>query len=89
MPKFNKKYDRYEVEKPESVSDWQNTIATAEHKTMERGLKQGVEQGVKEGKKEGELHKALEIAQQMKANGISLSVIAQCTGLDVNEIEQL
>ena len=62
--------------------DWQNTIATAEHKTMERGLKQGV-------KKEGELHKALEIAQQMKANGISLSVIAQCTGLDVNEIEQL
>jgi predicted transposase/invertase (TIGR01784 family) len=65
--------------------DWQNTIATAEHKTMERGLKQGV----KEGKKEGELHKALEIAQQMKANGISLSVIAQCTGLDVNEIEQL
>ncbi len=56
---------------------------------MERGLKQGVEQGVKEGKKEGELHKALEIAQQMKANGISLSVIAQCTGLDVNEIEQL
>lgn len=73
--------------------DWQNTIATAEHKTMERGLKQGVEQGVeqgvKEGKKEGELHKALEIAQQMKANGISLSVIAQCTGLDVNEIEQL
>ena len=65
--------------------DWQNTIATAEHKTMERGL----EQGVKEGKKEGELHKALEIAQQMKANGISLSVIAQCTGLDVNEIEQL
>ena len=69
--------------------DWQNTIATAEHKTMERGLKQGVEQGVKEGKKEGELHKALEIAQQMKANGISLSVIAQCTGLDINEIEQL
>lgn len=69
--------------------DWQNTIATAEHKTMERGLKQGVEQGVKEGKKEGELHKALEIAQQMKANGISLSVITQCTGLDVNEIEQL
>lgn len=61
--------------------DWQNTIATAEHKTMERG----VEQGGKEGEKEGELHKALEIAQQMKANRISLSVIAQCTGLDVKK----
>lgn len=48
-----------------------------------------MKQGLKEGEKEGELHKALEIAQQMKANGISLSVIAQCTGLDINEIDKL
>ena len=52
-------------------------------------ISKSIGQLMKEGKKEGELHKALEIAQQMKANGISLSVIAQCTGLDVNEIEQL
>jgi len=65
--------------------DWQNTIATTEHKAVERRMKQGL----KEGEKEGELHKALEIAQQMKANGISLSVIAQCTGLDINEIDKL
>ena len=116
MPKFNKQenelsnmfakeeYDRYE-ESLKVYRDWQNTIATAEHKALERGLKRGLEQGLEQGLKQGlergleqgleqgfeqgEQHKAKMIARQMKSNGIPTNIIAQCTGLDANEIEQL
>ena len=97
-------YDRYE-ESLKVYRDWQNTIATAEHKALERGLKRGLEQGLEQGLKQGlergleqgleqgfeqgEQHKAKMIARQMKSNGIPTNIIAQCTGLDANEIEQL
>lgn len=61
--------------------DWQNTIATAEYK--------GVERGRAEGLAEGEKRKALEIARQMKSRGIPADVVAQCTGLDVEDIGRL
>ena len=105
IAKFTKEeYDRYE-ESLKVYRDWQNTIATAEHKALERGLKRGLEQGLEQGLKQGlergleqgleqgfeqgEQHKAKMIARQMKSNGIPTNIIAQCTGLDANEIEQL
>lgn len=65
--------------------DWQNTIATAEHKALERGLRRGLEQGLEQGLKQGleqgfeqgEQHKAKVIALQMKSNGIPTNIIVQ------------
>ncbi len=101
IAKFTKEeYDRYE-ESLKVYRDWQNTIATAEHKALERGLrrgleqgleqglKQGLEQGLEQGFEQGEQHKAKVIALQMKSNGIPTNIIVQCTGLNANEIEKL
>lgn len=61
ISKFTKEqYDAYE-ESLKVYRDWQNTIATAEHKGIEKGrilgkeegLKQGKEEGLKQGKEEG------------------------------------
>lgn len=64
---------------------------------MEKGLKEGMKEGMKEGIKEGIAKgiakgKAEEqrlIATQFKKNGITPEIIAQCTGLSVEEIDLL
>ena len=47
----------------------------------ERALEEGRAEGFEKGKKE--------VAHKMKQSGMSLEVIAQCTGLSIEEIEQL
>ena len=47
------------------------------------------EEGLKEGLKEGERNKALEIAREMKENGMSLEVISKFTRLDLEMINNL
>ena len=47
----------------------------------ERALEEGRAEGFEKGKKE--------VAHKMKQSGMSLAVIAQCTGLSIEEIEQL
>ncbi len=84
ITKFAKEeYDRY-GESLKVYRYWKYTIATAEHKAVERGLKKGL----KQEKKEGGLHKTLETAQQMIANGIPPSVIAQYTRLNETEFNK-
>ena len=81
IAKFSQtEYEAYE-DSLKAYRDWQNTIATAEYK--------GVERGRAEGLAEGEKRKALEIARQMKSRGIPADVVAQCTGLDVENIGRL
>ena len=57
--------------------DIQNVVNTS--------LQEGIKQGRKEGKKEG----IRETAKNMKRGGLSISDIAEYTGLSENEIEQL
>ena len=81
IAKFSQtEYEAYE-DSLKAYRDWQNTIATAEYK--------GVERGRAEGRAEGEKRKTLEIARQMKSRGIPADVVAQCTGLDVEDIGRL
>jgi predicted transposase/invertase (TIGR01784 family) len=42
-----------------------------------------------EGKAEGELQKALEIAQRLKQQGLSIDLISVTTGLNFEQIESL
>ena len=53
----------------------------------EVGLAEGREVGLAEGRAEGEMNKGLEVARQMKAEGLPVEMIARCTGLSIEQIE--
>ena len=64
-----------------SMGDWENILnSTAE---LERAA--GYEQGMQQGRREN----SLETARKLKALGVAVDVIAQSTGLSVEEIEGL
>lgn len=52
---------------------------------METGKQKGMQKGIEKGMQEEKLN----IARQMKANGIPTHTIAACTGLDTEEINRL
>ena len=60
---------------------------------MEEGLdigrKEGREEGRKEGREEGEHNKALQIATDMKKEGMDMALIVKMTNLSLEEIEKL
>ena len=101
IAKFTKtEYDNYE-ESLKIYRDWKNTIDTAELKGekkgfkkgeksgIEKGRKEGLEKGLEKGRKEGAKKKAIEMAQSLKAKGIAISIIAECSGLSEEEINSL
>ena len=58
-------------------------------KGREEGLAEGRAEGRAEGLAEGELSKSLDVARQMKAEGLPVEMIARCTGLSIEQIEDL
>ena len=54
-------------------------------KGIEQGIEQGIEIGVNKGKKEN----SYDIARKKKQKGLSVDMIAECTGLSKSEIEKL
>ena len=58
---------------------------SAERRGTAAGLKQGIGQGIEQGK----LLEQRAIACNMKKKGIASDIIAQCTGLSVEEIDTL
>ena len=54
-------------------------------KGIAKGIEQGIEIGVNKGKKEN----SYEVARKMKQKGLSVDMIAECTGLSNSEIEKL
>ncbi len=99
------KFDRQErLEYEESLKnyrDWYSVMKTAEKKGWEKGReegrKAGREEGREEGRKEGQLkgreegreEGKLEIARKMKAMGMDHTLIAQATGMDRADIDNL
>ncbi len=85
IAKFTKEqYEAYE-ESLKVYRDWQNTIATAEHKGEEKGL----EKGLKQGRAEGRAEERIENARNFKKLGVSTDIISQATGLSAEEISSL
>ena len=70
-------YEEYMV----SVHAAKDVYETAVAEGMAEGIKQGIKQGIEKG--------ILQIARNMKEEGIPLSTIAKLTGLGVEEIEKL
>ena len=64
--------------------DYYNTVTYAK----EEGFQKGMEKGLAKGKIEGKMEALRVTARNLKAAGIPLSVIQECTGLSVEEIEK-
>ena len=61
--------------------DYKNTIDYAEEKWLEKGIRIGEAKGKAEEQRL--------IAANLKKQGINIETIAQCTGVSVEEIEEL
>lgn len=55
----------------------------------EAGYERGLEDGRKEGIEEGRKNNSIQIAKEMKKEGMNPSLIAKLTKLSLNEIETL
>lgn len=56
---------------------------------LEKGIQEGIEKGIQEGLEKGLQEGISRAAVNMKKQGLSTSVISQCTGLSKGEIEKL
>ena len=56
---------------------------------IEKGIEKGLEQGRSEGEASGRAAEKLEMAKALKAKGVDIDIIAETSGLDAEEIEQL
>lgn len=61
--------------------DYQNVLAHAERKAMEKGIEQGKEKGAS--------LKAFETARKLKALGVPVEVISKATDLSIKDIENM
>ena len=60
-------------------------VETAHEEGIQKGIQQGIQQGIEQGRRS----EKLTIAQTMKQAGISLDLIAQVTGLWMEELQTL
>ena len=64
-------------------------LEAAIDKGRELGRTVGMEQGLKEGREQGRAEKAIEDATKFKAAGVAPDIISQCTGLTLEEVDNL
>ena len=94
MPKFTKQENELEslfdkwlyvirnLAALKAYRDWFSVMATAEL----RGEERGKEKGLKEGLEKGRIEERLRNARGLKARGVDAEIIAQVTGLSVDDI---
>ena len=81
--------------------DWYATIDYAQtegiekgmqegmQKGMQKGIEKGIKKGIEKGIEKGRQEEKLQIARKMKEQGLDSELIAQCSGLSVEDIERL
>ncbi len=90
-------FARKNMEWRKQYMTWQQTIdeekdiAFEEGKVegFEEGMKQGIECGIGQGIERGEEKKALESAENLLREGISLETISRCIGLPLDQVRQI
>ena len=65
--------------------DYENSIAYAKEVAAEEGLKEGLKEGIEKGRRE----EALDIAREMKKEGLPVAQIVKFTKLSAEEVENL
>ena len=53
------------------------------------GHKEGLEEGIVQGKEQGKAEEKVKTAKKLKAAGVDMAIIAECTGLDIAAIVAL
>ena len=59
------------------------------HDARKAGLKEGMALGERKGRLAGERKKAIETAKNLLKKNISAEIIAECTGLSLEEVKRL
>ena len=77
------------IESEKMKYDYENCIEYAEEKGLEKGREEGEAKGKAEGLAEGEANKARSVAVNMLGKGFSANIIAECTGLSVEEVNAM
>ncbi|BDS09951.1 Rpn family recombination-promoting nuclease/putative transposase [Aureispira anguillae] len=93
IAKFSPKEKQLYEESLKYYRDLKNVVDTSKAEGIEEGIKKGIEKGMKKGIEKG-MKKGIEkgrqdVAKEMKADGFSVSKIAQYTGLSEDEINRL
>ena len=92
MKQVEERYISFETSKM-AYRDIKNSVDTAKREGiaegMEKGMKEGMEKGMKEGMEKGMNQKALEIAKNMLAMGLSAEQVAKATQLPLDIIKNL
>jgi len=81
IAKFSPKEREAYEESLKYYRDLKNVVDTFREEGVEEGMKQGMEQGIKK--------RNIEIAKELKQNGVAITIIIQSTGLTKKEIENL
>ena len=76
----------------EALRKYRDTLCvleSAEQRGLKRGREEGLAKGLAKGRAEGLAKGRTETARNMKAKGLAIDLIAACSGLSPEEIEQL
>ena len=65
--------------------DWYATIDYAQTEGIEKGMQEGMQKGMQKGIEKGRQEEKLQIARKMKEQGLDSELIAQCSGLSVED----
>jgi len=89
MPVFEKAFETAEYVKysPAMQEAYQNNLKV--YRDNRNVVETAQIEGEAKGRAEGEIHKAIEIAQNMKKEGFDMAMMIKMTGLSVEEIERL
>lgn len=73
----------------DNYNTWNYMKELALKEGIAKGIDQGIEQGIEIGVNKGKKESSYDIARKMKQKGLSVDMIAECTGLSKSEIEKL
>ena len=76
----------------EALRKYRDTLCvleSAEQRELKRGREEGRTEGLTEGLAQGRAEERIEIARNMKAKGLAIDLIAECSGLFPEEIAKL
>ena len=85
IAKFNKQELKLYEDSVNAYRDIVNAIRTAEKKKFAEGRAEGIAEGRAEGRAEG----IVEVAKKMLDNGMSADLVAEMTGLSLEEVSSL
>ncbi|MBO5988463.1 MAG: hypothetical protein J6Q03_03160, partial [Paludibacteraceae bacterium] len=88
------KTERYDYEENlKNYTDWFNVLSTAKKEGLAEGEAIGIQKGeaigIEKGRAEGEAIAMQKMAKRLKSQGVPADVIAEASGLTIEEIEKL